>query len=167
MSTQCTDDFNMSAEPIKFGPFTITLPPNKGGEKKCILCEATEAAHNAYKAVTVRAMRVSADVDGTERRASLEGGQEADATLVARCLFVVKDDGSEHPVTLDFVLGLPRRITLRLYKKIRDISGMDEDEETVEFLTHRITSDQKKLERLKRDGEPGKSDQPSTPLISS
>lgn len=155
------ESFNVSAEPITFGPFTITFPPEKGGPVQLVLHEASEAAHNAYKAVTVKAMRVSARENSDERKASFDGGQEADAVLVSKCLFKVVG-GSLQPVDLNFVLGIPRRITKRLYAKVRQMSAMDEDEETIEFLTSRVESDRRKIAAIREHGPMGKSERSTT-----
>lgn len=175
-------EMNMSAEPQSFGPFTITLPPKQGGPRQFLLTEASEKAHTTYRNVTRRAMRMSMSEKTEERRAQIEGGEEADATLVAACLFEVMvnpsnprdfsfksvDPASGQPnsMSVGFVMGLPRRITKRLYDKVRVLSAMDEDEETVDFLRKRIESDQKKVARLTEAGPAGKGGPSSTQLTS-
>lgn len=131
------DEFNFSAEPVSF-PVTIS-------DKKYILKEASEDAFTAYRNVSQKAMKL---MDG---HLVSDGGQEADTVLVQRCLFEILDTGVHVPTKLDFVRGLPRRITKPLYSKIRQMSGFDEDEETVEFLTKRIEQDTKKLDILKKN----------------
>lgn len=158
------EGFDFSAEPKFFGPFTIF---HKGQSAQYIVREALEAGHVAYKDETSKSMKVSgSSIDNMT--ASLEGGSKADTILIQKCLFKVIAITSgdqvtvrEDPVTLGFVMDLPRRITGRLYQKIRQISGMDEEQETVEFLTKRIESDRKKIARLEKDGVPGK-DEPSS-----
>lgn len=129
-------DFNFSAEPVSI-PVTIN-------SKQYILKECSEDAFTAYRNVSQKAMTL---VDG---KLVSEGGAEADTLLLQRCLFeVVGEDKPNPPVKLEFIRGLPRRITKPLYNKLRQMSGFDEDEETVDFLTKRIEHDTKKLKALK------------------
>lgn len=130
-------DFNFSNEPVKFGPFLI-------GSTSYILREASEDAYTAYRNVSMKSMKL---LEGNTTVS--EGGQEADGVLIQRCLFQLLNN-NEVPVKHDFVRGLPRRVTRKLYDKIREISAMDVDEETTEFLTKRIERDTKKLDALKR-----------------
>lgn len=146
MNANTTEDFNFSVEPVSFGPFAI-------GSKQYVLKEATEDAYTAYRNVSMRAMRL---VDGNTTVS--EGGSEADTLLVQRCLFEIMGEGKEVPVKLDFVRGLSRKTTSKLYAKVRAISGMDEDEETKEFLEKRVKRDTEKLAKLAKDETPVKND---------
>lgn len=140
------DDFNFSAEPIKV-PVTID-------GKKYVLREASEDAYTAYRNVTVKSVRYN-EGGGAYH----DGGQEADTLLLQRSLFeVAENNGTELPTKLDFVRGLPRRITKPLYTKLREISGLADEEETVEFLTNRIERDTKKLDKLKKGESQAKND---------
>lgn len=153
-----TNVFNFSLEPQSFGPFSIT--DKTGKASSFLLREASEAGHIAYRDATMRGMMIRKE-EGATAEASVTGGADADAILVARSLFRLTPGASddapqiENPVTLEFVKGLPRRITARLYSKVRELSGMDEDQETVEFLSKRIKSDHAKLSKLQKDGTPG------------
>lgn len=160
------DDFTMSAEPKHFGPFTITDP--KRGDKTCVLFEASEATHTAYRDASISGMTIRANEKSDQREASIKGVSAADSLLVAGCLVevaktedgwkpkAVDRNGNPVPVDVGWVRGLPHRIIDRLYKKVRTLSEMDRDEETVEFLKARIESDTRKLERLEKDGPVGK-----------
>lgn len=158
------DSFNMSAEAKVFGPFTISGVP--GGDKRLVMVEASEAAHIAYRDASTNGMVIRGNEKSDEREATVKGANVADAILVAACLVEVNTDGTpvsvdpntKHPktVSVDWVKGLPRRITSRLYAKVRMMSGMDEDQETEEFLTKRIETDTRKLARLRKDGPAGK-----------
>lgn len=158
-----SDTFNFSAQPQVFGPFAI-------GSDQYVLREASEDAHIAYRDVSMRAMSLSGD--SSSQKARIEGGAEADAVLVSKCLFkldptvLLNDKPTERPVTVQFVRTLPRRIVSKLYNKVRELSGMDEDEETEQFLTARIESDRKKLAALRKDGTPGNDEPGSTPSTS-
>lgn len=160
-----TEDFNFSVEPRQFGPFSI-------GNDQFILKEASEAAHIAYKDATTKGIRVSGK-DIESMSASVDGTSQADAILVQKCLFKVKQTNNPElpvqylPSDLNYVLGLPRRITKRLYAKVRDLSGMDAEQETADFLRSRIAKDQERLAKLERDGAPGKDGLPSTTITSS
>ncbi len=136
---QSDTDFNFSAEPVKI-PVTINGNPY-------VLREASEDAYTAYRNVSAKSIKHNEDGG-----AYFDGGQEADTLLLQRCLFEVLKNSSgdvEQPVKLDFVRGLPRRITKTLYLKLREMSGLDEESETVETLTKRIEKDTKRLARLK------------------
>lgn len=158
------DDFNMSAEPQVFGPFSLTFPT---GARQFMLREPTEAAHIAYKNASMRGMTIKAagEKDDSPMSATMASGAEADTVLVAHCLFEVTQVGPldpnsptqpmERPMGYDFVKNLPRRITARLYAKVRALGGMDEDQETPDFLRNRIKSDTSKLARIEKDGTPG------------
>lgn len=129
-----------------------------------ILREAPEKAHIAYKNVTARAIRMNGDT--TSQQAQFNGGAEDEATLVGLSLFHLREGGLEEPVGFDFAAALPRRIFSRIYKQLRRMSGMDEDQETVEFLERRIAKDQAKLSKLKNGDTPGKVEHSVTTAIS-
>lgn len=162
------DEFVYSAAPKTFGPFTIVVP-NKP-ERKFVLYEASEAAHTAYRDATASGMRITVNEKTEERQGVMSGVGKADAVLTGMCLVEVRPesntdnivpvaldrDGNPVPVGTTYVMSLPHRISGNLYRKVRQMSGMDEDGETVEFLKKRITSDQAKLDRLERIGPPGK-----------
>lgn len=160
-------DFNMSAEPQVFGPFTISGIPSPTSENPkatrlahFLLREVGEKGHSRYMSQSLRGMAVKEGDDG-KKTLSMEGANLADSHLTASCLFEVTVDSdntviTEKPCTPEFVQSLPHRIAARLYKKARDLSGMNEDEETVEFLEKRIASDTKRLELLKTAGTVGK-----------
>lgn len=124
--------------------------------EKFRLKEALETAHIAYKNVAIQNMKVSEEKGG-----EFTGGADADAVLVSKCLFKLVEDSKEQPIQLHFVKSLPRKIFTRLYTWIRKNSGMDEEQETEEFLTKRIASDTTKLANLQKAGPMGKGDQPS------
>lgn len=146
------DGFTVSAEPTYY-KFTF-------GSTSYIVREALEGAHVAYKDVTQQAIRMSGD-QRAQSATFAAGGSKDDAMLISRCLFRYVE-GKEEPISLEEVLGLPRKLTARLLKWIRHNSGMDEDEETIEFLERRIASDTGKLERLKGGHTPGKDGRPTT-----
>ncbi len=131
-----TEDFNFSDEPVKYGPFSI-------GKRTFILHECTEAAFTAYRNIVSKSVRRDDDTKTIYQN----GGQEADAMLIQRCLYEVTS-GKEIPTPLAFVEDLPRKISSKLYQKIREISEFDKEEETIELLTKRIASDTEKLNAL-------------------
>lgn len=131
------NDFNFSDEPIVFGPFSI-------GKRSFVLKECSEAAYTAYRNSINRSVRRSNE---DTKLVYQDGGQEADTLLIQRCLYEVVGE-KQVPVTLVFVEELPRKISSKLYDKIREISGMDDEEETIALLEKRIESDKKKLADL-------------------
>lgn len=160
-------DLNDNAAPQSYGPFTLTFPDkqdkSKLVERHFIIEEAREDDHSRYQGVTRQSMQFSTK-DGEEKKAVMVGGDEADATLIASCMYEV--DGEGLPKSLDskqqptrvpvsFIQSLVYRVSKRLLAKVRELSNMDNDEETVEFLTARIKSDQSKLAKLNA-GEPTK-----------
>lgn len=142
---QLEEPTNFSTEPIKWY-FAID-------GISYVVKEASEDAYTSYRNATMQHLKVIESKEGNQ--GSFTGGAEADTILVTKCLFKVEKNGEaerEVPVPIHFVKGLKRSITSRLYQWIRKNSGMDEEQETVEFLTKRIQDDTKKLERLKKDG---------------
>jgi hypothetical protein len=156
------DEFSFSIAPTVFGPFKI-------GTHLFVLKEATEAAHIDYRDTMMRSMRASESKTG-EKIATVTGGSDAESVLIMRCLFRRTENTNggttDAQVPLDFVRALPRRITSKLYAKVREISGMDEEQETEEFLTKRIESDRAKLETLSKKGAPSPDGPSSTSGIS-
>lgn len=146
-----SDIFNFSTEPV-YMDFSID-------GKSYRLREAGEGGIIAYKNCALQNL-VAKEV-GDSKTVSASGGAEADAILISQCLFTLGEGGKESSVSLQRVKELPYRITVRLYKWIRANSGMDEEQETQEFLTKRIQSDSDKLTKLVKDGTPGK-DVPSS-----
>lgn len=142
--------FNFSTEPL-YWDFSI-------GDTKYRLKEAGEDGVIAYKNCSLQ--HLVAHEKGESKILSASGGAEADSILISKCLFTLEGD-NETPVSPQKVKALPHRITSRLYKWIRKNSGMDEEQETEEFLAKRIASDTKKLASLK-EGVPGKGEQSST-----
>ncbi len=130
----------------------------KGDDKESyILREASEAAHIAYRDITARSMRMG-ETDKGEKNVSVLGGSDADSVLLAYCLFrrLTSSQGaiSDTPVPLEFVKALPRRVTSKLIEQLRTLSGMDEDQESDEFLSKRIAADTVKLETLRKKVSP-------------
>lgn len=137
MSSNTVSDLNFSDEPIVFGPFSI-------GKRSFVLKECSESAYTAYRNSINKSVRRSNE---DTKLIYQDGGQEADTLLIQRCLYEIIGE-KQHPVTLTFVEELTRRISSKLYDKIREISGMDDETETLEFLEKRIESDKKKLADL-------------------
>lgn len=113
------EDFVLQAEPTVFGPFKI-------GPDDYVLVGADEGAHSAYKNATMRGMQVIAD-EKDNKTVTSRGTAEADAILISKCLFKLVN-GQRQAVDVKFVNSLPRQSSKRLYEKVREISGMDEDE---------------------------------------
>jgi hypothetical protein len=156
--------FVFSLEPKEFH-FSI---PHVTGERRFVCREASEKAHTRYRNVTMKALTFRGD--DKERTGQFSGGAEADTKLVAECIFEkTLKPGPEgkmvpglSPVSEVEVAGWPRRITSRIYNWIKANSGMDDEEETEEFLVARIESDQAKLARIREHGKPGKGGPSST-----
>lgn len=69
---------------------------------------------------------------------------EGDSVLLGRCLFQV---GKEQAVGTQFVKGLTSKASEGLVKKLKDISGIEEDT-TVEAIDKQIEELEKKREKL-------------------
>lgn len=150
MSNEQDDVFNFSTEPVYYD-FSI-------GSVQYRIREASEEGIIAYKNCSLQ--HLVAREQGDNKVLSASGGADADSILISKCLFRLEGD-KEISIPVSTIKALPHKITSRLYKWIRKNSGMDEEQETEEFLTKRIASDTKKLAALK-EGVPGKGEQSST-----
>lgn len=108
------------------------------------LREATAEAARQWGNAKARGLKF---VDG--EMAGVDGVADCELLLISLCLFEVTGENSYKTVHQDTVRGWTYRITSKIYKKILEISELDEDDaETVE---KQITELQKKLKRLKKE----------------
>jgi len=83
-----------------------------------VLREADEAAHSSWRNFQISGTKV--DDDG--KILSMGALADSDAVLLSKCLF--KDDV---PVALEFVKGLPSRISRVLVDKAKKLSEIDKE----------------------------------------
>jgi hypothetical protein len=127
-------------------PITV---PVKLGEKDFVLVEASEEASMKYRDKMTTGMTF---VDG-KPNSMPTGAIEAEAALVAGCLFECYTDKGEtkhRPVSLPYVLKLPRRIVRDLFDRAKEISGIDVD--SVEVIEKQIARLTEQLARIKEGG---------------
>lgn len=129
-----------------------------------VLKEASEGASIVYRDAHVKAARIK-EVDGGTRESSFGNLADSDALLVSMCLFKVgagKDGGSLAPVDVRTVKSWPTRVVKQLYKKVREISDMQElDSE--EALQKQVDYYTRMLERKRAERPKGGSEAESSP----
>lgn len=117
-------------------------------DKKYKLYEATEDAARQYNNSQTKCTEFSeGGVSGIK-------GPLADSRslLLSLCLFNVNEQGDKgSPVPLKFILSWPARVVKPLFEKLKEISGIDEDEESEDSLKKEIEKLQVKLTNLQKD----------------
>ena len=102
--------------------------------------EATADAARVWKNAMAKAVKLGADGKPT----SIDGLSDTDSLLVSLCVFDVARNG---PVPITVVRAWPNRVVDSLFRKIKEIS-MLEDMENEDFLSKRIGADRAKLEEI-------------------
>lgn len=135
------------------------------GKENFRLKEPIEAAIIKYKDYIYTHSKLTED--GTPDSMGEVAG--ADAVLVACCLYRVTANGdgsqSETQVNEMWVRRQRPAFVRKVYAKIREIGGLDE-EESPEQLEKQIASLTKRLDRLRAKGNPVKNGQSDTPHTS-
>lgn len=137
-------------EPLVFTDLTPIEVPVTLGTKQYLLKEASESAAAKYKNAALKGTRVTETADGT-KQATVDGVSDTEALLVSMCLVEVKSDSTFAPVSVDFIKGLPHRISNALFLKAEEISGLKR-KETKEEIRKQIKTLQDKLAKLMREG---------------
>lgn len=114
--------------------------------QKYVLREATEAVAAEYRNAAARAMRFESG-----RMRGHDGSAEADAELLSACL--QRSDTGAH-VSPQEIRDWPTRVTSQLLKTLKQMSGMDDDEDE-DSLRDRIADLEAKLERKVRAAREG------------
>lgn len=131
-----TDNFNFDdLEPISF-------PVRYRGEEY-VAREATEGAAKKWRNATIRGTRMEGG-----KVISMGDIADSEPLLVSLCLFKVTDKG-EVPVPFNTICGWPARVVRPIHDKIKDISGLNEDD-TEESLVKRIAEMEQKLQEIRR-----------------
>lgn len=89
------------------------------------LREASEAAYTAYQFAASRQFQFKLGDNGEVRHELVKTQYQdtSDSVLVQHCLFELQDK-VEVPTSLDFVTGLPRRLTRQLLDWVKENSDM-------------------------------------------
>lgn len=118
------------------------IPVSIGGEKH-VLCEADGAVAEKYKNAILNGVTLS---DG--KATSLKNMASVESLLVSLCLYRI-DGETRIRVGVERIQTWPSRIKKDLFDKIKQISELDEEEETEESLVKQIADLQAKLEKVK------------------
>lgn len=124
-----------------------------------VLRECPESGAKAYRSMQLRNARM---VDG-KLQADLDQLYASQPFLVSQCLIQILPDGRRSPVKQEVVLGFGSRAVKRLFERSRDISGLNEEAETVDSLKKQIARLQAKLEKLEAAEASGTDPNPTSP----
>jgi len=124
--------------------------------KDYILKECGAGGSVTYRDAVMKASRLTPDGLGIIPGA---GSAETELLLVSLCLYEKVEGKDDKTVGLPFVKGLSLLILNPLYRKAREISGLNDDENTVPLLREKIkylTERLEALEKAKVDSASGK-----------
>lgn len=137
----------MSAPPLKFLSSKLHTEPVEIDGTQFLLKEASGAAVAQFRNHTISKARMR---DGEV--VGIDGGvADAESLLVSLCLYQLQDGKEVAAVPLASVRAWPSRITSALFKRIKEVSGMDEDAATPEKLKAEMEKLKRQLERLEGD----------------
>lgn len=134
------------SDSLYFDDITSVEVPVSIGGKKYVLREADGDAACKYRNALLRSTKLGPD----GRPSSIDGMADAEPLLVSLCLFEVYDDKGQEKRRLvlpSTIRSWPARVLKALFKKVRDISDLEE-RETMEDLEKRIAEDNRKLALL-------------------
>jgi hypothetical protein len=131
---------------LNFDSLTLIEVPVKIQGKTYTLREANGDAAVAYRNASLRGMTLE---DGKVKK--LDGIASVEPLLVSMCLFFIDDDGVEKNVDELTVRSWPGRVVKAIFNKAKEISELDEEEDTVESLDKQIEALEKKKEKLLKD----------------
>lgn len=114
------------------------------GKKSYTLREASAGAACRYRNFMLSCGKLGPD----GKPISLGDMQDAEPLLVSLCLFESNEDGKEIPVSLPAVRSWRHRIVSDLYRKAKEISGLDRPD-TEDELVKQIDLLQKQLDELR------------------
>jgi len=102
--------------------------------KTYLLREASGDASVKYRNACLSATKVK---DG--KVSGFDGLADVEPLLISFCLYERKEDGTRgNRVKLDKIRAWPARVQKALFEKTKEISELDEDEETVESLEKKL-----------------------------
>jgi len=113
--------------------------PVKFQGKRYLLKEASEGAQLEHRDGTLRAAKPNME---TGKPTTMEGVGLVNAKFLASCLFEVTE-GGQVPVTVEVVLAWPTKVVKMLRDKLREITGLREEEDEVSI--------DKQIEALKKN----------------
>lgn len=137
------------SEELNFADITPIELPVTIGEKKYVLREADEETAAIFSNARLKGVQLD-DGKVTGLPEDLAGVQ---SLLVSRCLFPYNVDGkaANTPVPRDVVKSWPSRIVKPLFEKAKEISELDEGEETLEGLLKQQEDTKKKIDKMKEE----------------
>lgn len=113
----------IDTSPMKFELSNIAIPVTIGSNQYTMK-EATAGTATMYKNMVMNGMKIGPD----GRPQSMKNIAGAETFLVSRCLW---DSKGKNPTVAEVELW-PSRITAELFVKIKEISGMDQDDEELD-----------------------------------
>lgn len=122
--------------------------PVRVAGKRYVLREGTGGDVIKYRNMIIKATRLGAD----GKPAGMDGFADCEPYLLARCLFEQAEgpDGkvTERKVSEQLVNSWPNRVQKKLFQKLSDMTGLDEDE-TEEALLLRKKTIEDQLTRVR------------------
>ncbi len=135
--------------PMSFDDDVIEIDISVLGEQY-ILREANGTASSKYQNKAVEGIRL-----GSQGKAANlpNNAGNLNAELIASCLFVVPEDSSPpiKKVVLATVYSWPHKTIEKLAKRLRDISDLDPEGDTIEALEKEIKEARKRIIELKEE----------------
>ena len=131
--------------PIDFSELRIFNVPVTIGTEKYILNEATGEVYAKYRNASVKSARLS----DKGKVVGIGDVADADYVLLAACMERVTDSGNV-AMTIAEVKAWPSRVSIKLIDRIKAISGIDDEEDTVESLEEQIKDLQEKLAEMRQ-----------------
>lgn len=120
----------------------IELPVTGPDGKAYILKEATGKAAKAYR----NALMACTTLGPTGKPQSIRNLADVEPMLVGMCLFHAEEGKNKgQPVSQSTIENWPAKVVKALFEKIKEISGLDEEETTIEVSLKKL---------LKREGAP-------------
>ena len=137
---------------IRFDDLTPAEVPVAIGGKTYVLREASGDAAVAYRNATMAGARIH------ESGTVLGSAADAEPILIAKCLFqrIEQPDGTikERPVSVDIIRSWPSRVSRKLFDRAKLISGLGEQDESMDDLMKQKAEVERKLALLESDENP-------------
>lgn len=144
----------MNVEELVFDDITPVSVPVRIAGKDYVLRETTGDASCKWRNALLAATKLGSDGKPT----SLSGMADSEPLLVSLCLFEVYDQGGERKersVPLGVVRAWPYRLVKALFNRAKQISHLDEEQESEEALLSRMEADRGKLRALQQAASTG------------
>lgn len=110
----------IDTSPLSFDLAVVSIPVKVGG-KQYTMKEASSGTATAYKNMVINNTKMGPD----GKPQSMKNVADAEPFLVSKCLW---DSNNKNPDLYE-VREWPSRVTTQLFEKIKEISGMDQDDE--------------------------------------